>query len=282
MALGFGTVLGAAASDRVSSAAEVVPAQVSIHLWTNRNGEGPSSFGRMIGRGGGVFDIVNNQGNVASTYAFGSISSSVYWRWTRPAASIWVPIGVSVDTALSSNNPTVYQEGVKLTVGSGLTQVGVDTAYDVASTAWCVGNRPSDTLRNWDGMLAEAAIWNVILTDDEFYALQKGVSPDQIRPESLIHYVPMARSGAIDKVAAPWTVTGTAAQPHPRTNRPHRKLRYTPVAAGGPPPPSGGFGFVNVGGSWKTIASTYVNVSGVWKTVSATKVNVGGVWKALA
>lgn len=46
------------------------------------------------------------------------------------------------------------------------------------------------------GSIAEAAIWDVALTDDEIAALAKGVSPLLIRPESLKRYWPLLNDAA--------------------------------------------------------------------------------------
>lgn len=52
---------------------------------------------------------------------------------------------------------------------------------------------------------------------------------------------------------------------------------YTAVSA---PPPTGGYGFVKVSGSWKTLSGTYVKVAGVWKQGTFSP-KVSGSWKAL-
>ena len=45
----------------------------------------------------------------------------------------------------------------------------------------------------FNGRLAEIAIWNVALDDDEIISLSKGIKPTQIRPQSLEYYVPLIR-----------------------------------------------------------------------------------------
>lgn len=230
MALGFGSTRGVNSADRVVTASETIPAQFSFHIWANRNGEGGGSLGRIFDRGSFLF--FNNNPNTAGTYALGlNAAADTRYRWARPAAGVWAPTGFSVDTTSSANTPTVYQSGTKLTIGSGVTRDGAAMTWPTASAAWCIGNRVSDGIRGWDGDEAEIAWWNVILTDDEFYALQKGISPNQIRPEALQHYFPFIRSGAIDKWGAPATVTGTAAQPHPPIIYAHRRVARKLVTA---------------------------------------------------
>mgnify|MGYP001607049776 CR=1 FL=1 len=43
----------------------------------------------------------------------------------------------------------------------------------------------------FDGPIAEVAVWNVALTDDEVLMLAKGLSPFAMRPGSLISYIPL-------------------------------------------------------------------------------------------
>jgi hypothetical protein len=42
-----------------------------------------------------------------------------------------------------------------------------------------------------DGRIADAAMWNVALSDDEIAALQKGYSPLLVRPSALVAYWPL-------------------------------------------------------------------------------------------
>lgn len=58
------------------------------------------------------------------------------------------------------------------------------------------------------GSIAEAAIWNAALTDDEVAALGKGYSPRLIRPGSLVAYLPIIRD-FVDVHGAGFSVTGS-------------------------------------------------------------------------
>ena len=240
MAIGFGATLGTATTDKIDVAASTFPAQFSVHVFTNRNGDGGGGLGRILDRGA-MRPLYNAS---AAEYGFTN-GNNCFWRWNRPSAGIWVPLGMSVDASSAANDPIVYQAGTKLTVGAGITQINADSAYVTGSAVWTIGARTSTGV-GWDGSLAEMAWWDVILTDEEFFALQKGISPDQIRPESLLNYFPLIRSGAINKTAAPGAVTGTAAQPHPAIILPHRRsVRKTTTASGGGPTAY----FQNVSGS---------------------------------
>ncbi len=67
----------------------------------------------------------------------------------------------------------------------------------------------------FDGLIAEAAIWNAALTDDEVLSLARGFSPKSIRPQSLVLYCPLVRD-VVDLRGNTLTVTGTTAAVHPR------------------------------------------------------------------
>jgi hypothetical protein len=74
--------------------------------------------------------------------------------------------------------------------------------------------------RYFGGMLAEAGIWNVALTDDEVVSLARGFSPLLIRPQSLVAYWPLLgnTSPEVDLRTNKYnlTVTGATKADHPR------------------------------------------------------------------
>jgi hypothetical protein len=66
------------------------------------------------------------------------------------------------------------------------------------------------------GSMAEIGIWSAALTDDEVASLAKGFTPDQIRPQSLVAYLPLIRTNQDVKGNA-WTTAGTlTVADHPR------------------------------------------------------------------
>jgi hypothetical protein len=53
--------------------------------------------------------------------------------------------------------------------------------------------RNTGDTESMDGSIAEAAIWNVALTDAEVGVLATGIKPTQVRPENIVLYVPLVR-----------------------------------------------------------------------------------------
>lgn len=45
----------------------------------------------------------------------------------------------------------------------------------------------------FNGRLAEVAVWNAALNDDEITSLSKGIKPIYVRPQSLLYYIPLVR-----------------------------------------------------------------------------------------
>ena len=67
----------------------------------------------------------------------------------------------------------------------------------------------------YSGEIAEAAVWNVVLSAGEINALFKGFAPRLIRPQSLIFHPRMIRDN-IDLKGLAITATGTTTTAHPR------------------------------------------------------------------
>lgn len=70
----------------------------------------------------------------------------------------------------------------------------------------------------FSGQLAEAAVWNVALTDEEIAALGQGLAPDSVRASALLCYLPLVRD-IVDVKGNPLTISGTTVADHPRIFR---------------------------------------------------------------
>lgn len=92
---------------------------------------------------------------------------------------------------------------------------------------------------SFDGYIAEAAIWNAALSDDEVDILGKGYSPLFVRPQNLVAYWPLIRDENQDKVGGyDLTAFNTPSiAPHPPIIYPAPPIFYpaaTIIAAGQP------------------------------------------------
>jgi hypothetical protein len=64
--------------------------------------------------------------------------------------------------------------------------------------------------------IAEVAIWNIALSSDDINALSKGFSPQLVRPQNLVLYVPLIRNVGDLRNSLALTTTGTTVADHPR------------------------------------------------------------------
>jgi hypothetical protein len=66
------------------------------------------------------------------------------------------------------------------------------TSITAGADRTLIGARISTTVGAFfTGRIAEAAIWNTNLSDDEVAILAKGFSPQQVRPSALVFYAPL-------------------------------------------------------------------------------------------
>ena len=90
----------------------------------------------------------------------------------------------------SGSSRTVYLNGTL--DASDTTTCNVGSLLITVIGARRTGSAPLSNFFN--GQIAEAAIWNVALTDDEIASLAKGFKPTRVRPQSLVFYAPLIRN----------------------------------------------------------------------------------------
>jgi hypothetical protein len=141
---------------------------------------------------------VSFDGSTGQALSAGSVSSGV---WTH---------GGAVFTSTSSR--AVFLNGSKDTDTTLITGATPDNTL---IGAFASGNS------NFSGEIAEAAVWNVALTDQEMASLAAGCSPLRVRPSALVFYAPLS-PGVFDYRAGVTITnnnTSTVAADHPRIYR---------------------------------------------------------------
>lgn len=93
--------------------------------------------------------------------------------------------------------------------GTNATSVTFSTAINRTIIAQRL--RSNVYAQGMDGRLAECAIWNEALSDDDVYSLSRGYRPSLIRPENLVLYVPLIRDVLDLSDGKTLTATGTPA-----------------------------------------------------------------------
>ncbi len=120
----------------------------------------------------------------------------------------WHHVAVTVDSAAGAYAIHVDGSG---NIGSGSTY----NALPLATANMKHGSWNHSTGREWDGYLAEFAIWTEVLSQDDIEALAGGFAPRYIQPQSLIQYLPMVSNDVAHSGETP-TNNGATKAPHLR------------------------------------------------------------------
>jgi hypothetical protein len=121
------------------------------------------------------------------------VRAAAYLWGDTVSVNAWTHLG-GVVLGESTNHLLLYSDGTKYT-GNGATNS--EQLFDTVALGRLSDSSPSNYS---SGNIAEAAIWNVQLTDAEFASLAVGISPLVIRPQSLVFYVPLVRDNDEDLI----------------------------------------------------------------------------------
>lgn len=134
------------------------------------------SFALVINSSGNLFFIVSNNGtnsiDVTGTTAVGT-------NW-RHMAGVYTP-STKLEGFLDGASHVTNTSGIYASLFSGSAPLAVGMV-SFSSTNNC-----------WDGLIAEAAVYNAALTAAEIASLAKGMTCDKVRPQSLVFYAPLVR-----------------------------------------------------------------------------------------
>jgi hypothetical protein len=112
---------------------------------------------------------------------------------------------------LSNTNRRAYFNGVgggintTSNIPTGINTTGIGYVYQAGARGFFT-----------NGRIAEAAIWNIDLTDDEIAALAEGFRPSLIRPSALVFYAPLVREIADYRGGLTVTSSGPVVAEHTR------------------------------------------------------------------
>lgn len=204
-----------------------------------------------ITTGHGLMHLIDKDTSGATSHewtlqAQGNVTGDPVGFFTRAGGTgqnVVTTTGYSVSTwhhaccvGTSATSRAVFIDGgSKGTGATSLTPAGIDRI--------AIGRRLYTTSPDGpcDGRIAEAAVWDIALSDAEVALLAAPVSPVMVRPESLVFYAPLI--GRFDPEISTWdglaggtlTVTGTVAADHPRIFLPTMRqiMEYAPAAAPG-------------------------------------------------
>lgn len=237
--------------EATSAPATALP--VTLVCWMRTDQTTTSSVALCVGTNGGNGRVqVVYQGAVANDpVAAQSISSD--------ASGVEGVSGVTPGTAwfhaaavfTSTTSRRAFVNGVGGTTNT--------TSNDPGASGWnrtLVGARRNSTSIGayYDGAIAEAAIYNVALSESEIEQLANGYSPLMVRPQSLAFYAPLfGRAGASGN-EEDWAGSATLTQSsspaladHPRIIYPRRRIAIPFSAAAATAPTLSDLRAINVG-----------------------------------
>lgn len=139
------------------------------------------------------------------------INTTVQLAATTTAFSVVVYSHAAATFETTSRRSAFINGGSK---GTNTTLLALATNLNTSA----IGFIPSSTpVSFFPGNVAEIAVWNVTLTDDEIASLAKGFSPRRIRPQSLVFYAPLIREiQDLRKGLALTAVNSPTVSAHPR------------------------------------------------------------------
>lgn len=200
------------------------------------------------------FNAASITPDVQIIFSVGSSSNSHAYRLYLVGSSLGTKVGARIKDAAgsglaaytaSSYGANQWHHGCAVFQSNTVRSAYLDGAAKGTASA---ANSPADlnlvsigtsrygtsTEYTFSGYLAEAAIWNVALTDNEVAILGRGYSPLLVRPQSLVAYWPLIGNESPEtdlRGGYNLTVTGATKADHPRIILPaQRRLVSVPTA----------------------------------------------------
>lgn len=140
----------------------------------NSGSTGDINYIKLYVGTGGTVRIASCNGSSADVAASSAISTNTWFHMAG--------------TCSGSNSAAYLNGGSKGTSATALTPTGVNRASlgrrDNVSADQAWGNGTTS-------YMAEVGIWNVVLDDAEIAALAAGIPPANVRPQSLVSYLPL-------------------------------------------------------------------------------------------
>ncbi len=191
----------------------------SIHAWINADGHGEGNTGRIMNKreseteAGWLFfvDATNSLGFQTIGTGF-SVQS--HQRGSDDAISLdtWHSIVLTYDDA-GDRKAHIYVDGSEISYDTDVAATGTNGTD--AGGVLIVGNN-GDSGRTFDGELAEAAIWDRVLTAGEISQLAGGLCPSLVSTTGLVLYAPLD-DDTVDTQGNSDTPVATSVTTHPPT-----------------------------------------------------------------
>src|SRR4051812_27112211 len=125
MSRGFGSTFGAGTTDSIkTSATAAFASQFSFSIFAYVNGTGGSGAGRVFSRNTSAETLAMNGSTTSLKYTAPFSTTSGVFTFTIGSAGAWQHVLMTYDASSTANKPTVYVNGVAVSVTVGTAPVG--------------------------------------------------------------------------------------------------------------------------------------------------------------
>lgn len=208
-ARGFNTTLGSGSTDVIGvTGFNYGSGPKTVLVWARTRAAGGSSLGRILDDS--VFFLYYNAGAITVQLNRSSVSS----EFKAPVASglaiggVGNHLAVRYDSTSTSNVADIFFGGVKQTLSSS---TGGSGSVSTPSYSLRIGNNAAGN-RVWDGLLADVAFFDALLTDQEISTLR---SPGALwgTRRVLVPYVASVSAAPTVTALSAINITASSAQP---------------------------------------------------------------------
>lgn len=199
------------------------PSAITVAAWIKASAR-DTSGSEIISLGDSVIMRLGGSGQLDGIYYDGAYES--LFSGTSVQTGVYVHCCYSV----SDGAQEIYTNGASRATA---TAAGAP-AYTVGANTFIGKHGNGGTNNDMDGDIAELAVWNRVLSDDEVAILGADRFSPAFIPNGLIFYLPMIRDIKDLKAATSLTINGTTVSDHPRIIYPsnYNIAPFTAVAAG--------------------------------------------------
>ncbi len=133
----------------------------SVSVWLLSDGRGQNNEGHVIGKTAWMLQMITNTTTIRFQQDFELTVDEGQWDFTI-AAGVWQHIVLVYDNSVAVNNPTVYLNGVSVSV-TEITMPGSDVREFDRAHNLMIGDRPASD-RSWDGKIGDVMLFNTMKT----------------------------------------------------------------------------------------------------------------------
>jgi hypothetical protein len=196
--------------------------RMSASAWIRPFSGGGSGLGRIISKEPGyVLYLGGTPAGSAVQFAIYRTGGAFNFTTdsnllTVSSTAPWQHVAATWDGNFLSTSIKIYINGISRSIIE-TTPISSGTQVNDSANIFCIGNRQiaSTNNRAFDGQIAEAAVWNDVLSPEEILSLSKGYASRFVAPHALKFYCPLIRSlSPVNDTASPSLTSVTIAE-HP-------------------------------------------------------------------